>query len=574
MGVRVRSGVPAGAGLAPREGVQRSGKIHRMVEETRCGVTSGEKATCPACRATSVGRRLIAWEMDARTRRFTRVSGSAEAVLGYPVERWRSVPGFWIGVLHPEDRERVAAAVWRVLRNRQACEIEYRAVASDGGVVRLRDRVRVVSDPAGAGLRLQGTMMELTARPPAPSPEPGRPQRWRRGRYGGRAVFAPPVPPSAPHAPPPVLPREPGPPVVAFPADRLLHAVGEAVVVSDAEHRIVYWNPAAEALLGWPAAEALGKLDSDILRARLDSGQTAEIVAGLIGRRPWSAEVLVQAHDDETVPVRITASALRQEGDVAGYVAVITDLRSVRRGESRRSAAAAMDAVSRLARGVAEELSDGVARIETAVRHALARVTPGEASRRHLDDALRTVDATAALASQLLAMGRALKIQPAPAQLAEIVRRGLPAIRLLAPEHVDVETRLDVGLTAQVDPVVANQILLNLAANCCGAMPEGGRLVISTSAVELTGTRPGEPVGVEAGPYVLLEVADTRKPIPPDALDRIFEPFHEEAAPPGMALAAAHGLAVASGGTIDVRSGDDGGLVFRVYMRSADTARV
>lgn len=543
--------------------------------------------------------------MNAETRRFTRVSGRAEAILGYPVERWRSVPGFWIGVLHPDDRERVAHAVWRALHDRTPCEIEYRAVAADGSVVRLRDRVRVSLDPDGSGLVLQGATTDLTTRArPAVAAPPWAPRRWRRGRYA-MPIAAPPEPAREPGPPvsgdraelpfesapaepitPELVPADmPGaaPPSAPVPAavtgigaDRLLERLGEAVVASDADHRIVYWNPAAEALLGVPAAVALGKSDAELLHTRTSAGQTAEILAGLLGRRPWSAEVSLTDASGQSIPVRITASALRNGDAVAGYVAVITDLREVRRGEAVRGAAAAMEAVARLARGVALELDDSVTRIETAVRSALARVGPEAPGRPGLDDALRHVDATASLAEQLRAVGRAASINPVRLDPRDTLRRTLPSIRLLARDDVEIVMELDPA-TPQVlaDPAALSQILLNIAADCATAMTGAGRLTLRTGGSDISRRGGGGIVsGASPGDWVVVEVQDSRRLADSKALDRFFEPFDEAGTtPPGMGLAAAHGLAVASGGQLSVDTARPEGLIFRLYLPPAPASR-
>lgn len=519
--------------------------------------------------------------MNAQTRRFTRVSGRAEAILGYPADRWSTIPGFWIGVLHPDDRERVAHAVWRALRERNPCEIEYRAVAADGSVVTLRDRVKVLPGPDGASLILQGAITDLTPRQASQPPSYRPPRRWRRGRYPTPAApTSPPVvrapePPQSPPAPPFAVPVPAPPPAASFSPDSLLATLGEAVIASDSDHRIVYWNRAAEALFGVPAETALGQPDAELLRTRTSAGQTAEIIGGLLGRRPWSAEVSIAGPADIEIPVRITASALRDDGRILGYVAVITDLRDVRRSEAARGAAAAMDAVARLARGVAIELSEGVQHIEAAVRTAISRVGPSDPTRATLDDALRSVDATAALASQLAAVGRDRPSDIRPTDLRGIVRRGLPAISLLAGRDIAVVTELDpTTANALVDPRHASQILFNLAANAVGAMPGGGRLEIAITSVEIgPADAPEALLELAPGRVVVLEIRDTRD-LPADEVElmRFFEPFSEPAAPPGMSLAAAHGLAVLNGGHLEAIRGPEG-VVLRLLLPPASAER-
>lgn len=241
-----------------------------------------------------------------------------------------------------------------------------------------------------------------------------------------------------------------------------------------------------------------------------------------------------------------------------------------------RGAAAAMEAVARLANGVALELDDSVTRIEAAVRSALARVGPEAPGRPGLDDALRHVDATASLAEQLRAVGRATSIVPIRLDPRDTVRRTMPSIRLLARDEIEIVTELDPA-TPQVlaDPAALSQILLNIAADCTSAMTGAGRLTLRTGGSDI-GRRGGGGIaqGASPGDWVIVEVQDTRRPADTKALDRFFEPFDETStAPPGMGLAAAHGLAIASGGQLSVDTARPEGLIFRLYLPPAPPPR-
>ena len=71
---------------------------------------------------------------------------------------------------------------------------------------------------------------------------------------------------------------------------RMLDSVGQAVIASDAHHRVIYWNRAAEDLFGWPATEAIGRIDSELLPARVTPQQTADITARLAAGQSWTGE--------------------------------------------------------------------------------------------------------------------------------------------------------------------------------------------------------------------------------------------------------------------------------------------
>ncbi len=105
----------------------------------------------------------IVWEADAATWQFSFVSQRAEAILGYPVERWLKEPTFWADHIHPDDRERAVAFCQAATSEGRDHQFEYRALTADGRAVWLRDIVHMVRDPQGPVRRLRGVMLDITA---------------------------------------------------------------------------------------------------------------------------------------------------------------------------------------------------------------------------------------------------------------------------------------------------------------------------------------------------------------------------------------------------------------------------
>lgn len=110
------------------------------------------------------GLEVAVWEADAQTWKFTFVSQHAERMLGYPVERWVSEPGFWFGLIHPDDRERAQELRKKVVEMNQDQEFECRAIAADGQELWLRNIIRVIQDGSGKARLLYGVMMDITER--------------------------------------------------------------------------------------------------------------------------------------------------------------------------------------------------------------------------------------------------------------------------------------------------------------------------------------------------------------------------------------------------------------------------
>lgn len=106
----------------------------------------------------------ILWAADPDTLDFHYVSRGAERILGYPISRWLDHPGFWVSILHPEDRDGCVEFCRRQIQLGLDHEFRYRAIAADGSIVWLRDNVKVELGPDGKAAKLHGVMFDVTDR--------------------------------------------------------------------------------------------------------------------------------------------------------------------------------------------------------------------------------------------------------------------------------------------------------------------------------------------------------------------------------------------------------------------------
>ena len=107
---------------------------------------------------------LIVWEADARTGRYLYISPRAEAMLGYPAETWIDEPGFWLEIIHGDDRPLAEAQRARFIRDGRGGELEYRVIAADGRVVWFRESMSVELDAEGRPRMLRGCLWDITRR--------------------------------------------------------------------------------------------------------------------------------------------------------------------------------------------------------------------------------------------------------------------------------------------------------------------------------------------------------------------------------------------------------------------------
>ncbi len=156
-----------------------------------------------------------------------------------------------------------------------------------------------------------------------------------------------------------------------------------------------------------------------------------------------------------------------------------------------------------------------------------------------------------------------------PLDLNEIIPGIAHRLRRVVGEHITLETDLSPQpATIHADARMVEQVLLNLAVHAHDAMPDGGRLQISTACVDIDSGQWIDHAGSKIGPHVCLSVRDTGPGIAPEVLPRIFEPFFptKSADRGGLGLATVDSLVKQNGGWTEVESEVGAGTVFKVYL--------
>lgn len=125
-------------------------------------------------------------------------------------------------------------------------------------------------------------------------------------------------------------------------ADELLHALGHAVIATDTEGRVLFWNGAAEQLYGWPAEEAVGRDISDVTVPAVSREAAAEIMAALREGRPWSGGFPVRRRCGEVLHALVTDSGVYRDGELIGIVGASLNLGEAVRHLMERSSDAAV----------------------------------------------------------------------------------------------------------------------------------------------------------------------------------------------------------------------------------------
>jgi signal transduction histidine kinase/CheY-like chemotaxis protein len=253
----------------------------------------------------------------------------------------------------------------------------------------------------------------------------------------------------------------------------------------------------------------------------------------------------------------------------------LRDEAALRDRETRLVQAQKMEAVGRLAGGLAHDINNYLAAIRAQCELVQRKPQPPERVADKMSLVIGSVTRASTLIGRLLAFSRRHPINPEVVELNQVVLGLEKIVRQHLGERIELSQHLAPDLwNVKMDPAQIEQILVNLVVNARDAMPGGGRLIIETGNVTFDDpVRERRPVTVP-GEYVLLSVSDTGVGIPPEIQDKIFEPFFTTKAAEGnsgIGLATIYGIVKQSGGNVWAYSELGRGTTFRIYLpRSAE----
>ncbi|MFH1689310.1 MAG: PAS domain S-box protein [Candidatus Eisenbacteria bacterium] len=231
-----------------------------------------------------------------------------------------------------------------------------------------------------------------------------------------------------------------------------------------------------------------------------------------------------------------------------------------------------MEAVGRLAGGVAHDFNNLLTAISGYAELLSCDASLSETVHGDIGQIRKAAEQAATLTRQLLAFSRRQPLQPVVMDLNKIVADMNAMLRRLISEDIELITALDDSAChTKVDPGQLEQVIINLAVNARDAMPEGGRLTISTGNVVLDSLACVTIHDARPGGFVCLSIEDTGSGIERDVIDQIFEPFFSTKGPTkgtGLGLAVVYGIVRQHGGWINVYSEPNQGTVFKVYLPS------
>lgn len=355
----------------------------------------------------------------------------------------------------------------------------------------------------------------------------------------------------------------------------IIDSSADAIIGKEMDGTITSWNRGAEAMYGYTAEEAIGK-NISFLTVKDRPDEIPKILSRLSrGERIEHYESVRVTKDGRHLDVSLSISPIRDSAaKIVGASAIARDITAQKRAEDHLRQAQKMEAVGRLAGGVAHDFNNILGIITACTELLRDRIDSTGDSGQYISNIRKAVERGTSLTRQLLAFTRKSTLQPQLVDLNVRLKDVVKLIRPLMGDDVEIAV-VPRGSSAvvEIDPGQFDQIVLNLAVNSRDAMPRGGKFILETAAVELDEVFTAQHRPMKEGHYVLLAVSDTGTGMDQATVARIFEPFFttkEVGKGTGLGLATVYGIVQQNGGHIWVYSEPGSGTTFKIYLPSAE----
>ena len=351
-----------------------------------------------------------------------------------------------------------------------------------------------------------------------------------------------------------------------------LASAGVGIWDMDYTSGVLQWSETIEAHYGVPAGTFAGTFEAFVERIHPDD---RESVVDTFARARQSGSDFSITH--RSIPIDgqvrwLTGTGrilLGEHGEPVRGVGISQDVTDRRMLQAQYQQSQKMDAIGQLASGVAHDFNNLLTVILGFAGFVVADVAIGERNASDLGEIISAAQRAAGLTKQLLAFSRQQVLQTAPLDVNGLITDMTGMLERLIGEHIEVALALAPGLSrALADRGQLEQVVMNLVVNARDAMPDGGRLTIATSEVELENSSFHEET-VMHGPYVRLAVTDTGIGMTRETQRRLFEPFFttkEAGKGTGLGLSTTYGIIKQSKGYVWVYSESGQGTTFNVYL--------
>ena len=437
----------------------------------------------------------------------------------------------WQACLHPEDRERATGEVAEALRSATDFDTEFRIVRPDGTVRYIKANATVSCDAQGVPLRMTGINADITDRKTTVLALQESEERFKA-----------------------------------------LHNASFGGITIHDKGIILECNKGLSDMTGYEYDELIGMNGLYLISDNTRDQVIQNIEAGY--EKPY--EVSGVRKNGEIYPLRLEARGIPYKGKNVRVVEFrdISELKRIEAGnaelEAKLHQAQKMEAVGRLAGGVAHDFNNMLGVIIGNAEEGLEDLSPDNPLYMYLDEIKGAGERSADLVKQLLAFARRQTVSPKVIDLNQTIGGITRMLHRIIGEDLDLEWLPGEHIwPIKIDPNQIDQILANLCVNARDAIVDVGKITIETGNATFDADSFSEQHGLLPGDYVVLAVRDNGCGMDISIVKNIFEPFFttkETGKGTGLGLATVYGVVKQNNGYIDVDSEPGKGTTFRIYF--------
>lgn len=465
--------------------------------------------------------KAVPWEADPLTHRFVYVGPQAAKLLLYAPDEWLA-DGFWQDRLHPDVRDKVVADWRSAISAGGEFDAEYRLVARDGSTVWVK-HVESLGMSATGERVLRGFLLDISE------------MRKAERRFSAVA--------------------------------RAVESTSDPVCMADANGKITHRNPAFEKAFGEDCQSVGGIAKRFADRAMAEAALRALETGG-----SWSGQATIQFDQARRTSMLIRADSITHDlGAIAGSVWVMTDAGGRRPVDAEMIRSSKLESIGLLAGGIAHDFNNLLLIISGNLSLAKMESAEDSSSMALLSEAEKAAERAAELAKQLLTFAKGGAPRRRPVRLARVLKETVKFN--LHGSKSDGEVLCDDDLwPVMIDEGQIVQALSNLIINAKEAMPQGGTIRVRARNQSL---RDGEVGSLRGGEYVCIRVSDEGVGIPPEVMDKIFDPYYTtKPHGTGLGLLTAYSIFRKHEGLISVESEPGVGTSFDIYLPAQSGALV
>jgi PAS domain S-box-containing protein len=358
------------------------------------------------------------------------------------------------------------------------------------------------------------------------------------------------------------------------------HAPAGIYEIDFTQGKLVSVNDVMSEYTGYSKDELLNMSALDFLTQESQKQMSRRINGLMNGEKIYgSVEYKARAKDGREFWMLVDARYFYDKyGKLKSAMVVAQDITDRKRAQEEKARledqlqqAQKMEAIGTLAGGIAHDFNNILSVIIGYTELILMSGNVNAEVRQNLKEIFNASKHARDMVKQILAFSRQSKQERKPIQVAHIVKEAIKMLRASLPTTILIQQQIekDAGII-EADPTQIHQVLMNLCTNAAHAMNgEDGVMQISLSNVELDPSTPAMVPDLKPGPYLKLSVSDTGHGIPPDAYEKIFDPYFttkkkEEGT--GLGLAVVQGIVKSHNGAVAVESEVGKGATFHVYL--------